>query len=120
MTFDYYKVPIEDAKRELDGHRDVELMRPSWDAMRRQLKRERLLPQTLKWMALLPQKLRPFNLGRQYPRIANEICRQWNIPARRESYLKELLIVDGPRKRQGFPQQVATEIAALALYQAEL
>jgi hypothetical protein len=118
--FVYEKVSIADAKRVLDGDDAKECEQPSWDLRRLKLKQERLLPDTLKWMALLPQKLRPFTLARRYPRIANEICRQWRLPARCGRYMEELLIVDSAgRKRQGFPPQVASEIAALAGYHSE-
>ena len=120
MEFVYEKVSIADAKRVLDGDSTKENEQPNWTMRRGRSTEESLLPETLRWMAQLPHDVRPFNLARHYPRIANEICRQWKLTARCERYLEELLIVDhAGRKRQGFPPQVASEIAALIWQQAQ-
>jgi hypothetical protein len=120
MEFAYEKISIEDAKKALDGHDDRENEQRKWNARRSHSSKERLLPDTLRWMADLPHDVRPFHLGRQYPRIANEIRRLWKTTARCERYMGELLILDhGGRKRQGFPRQVALEIAALVSHKAQ-
>lgn len=112
--FAYEKVSIEDARKVLAGIPDPR-PQPNWTKQRGQFRTERALPNTLTWMAQLPQGLRPFNLTRQYPRIANEICRRWKFASHCEHYMDQLLInYHGGRKRRGFSPQIITEIAGLA------
>src|SRR5580692_9226527 len=95
MDIVYEKVSMEDAKKAINGHIAIESEPQRWTKRRAQSTPERLLPDTLKWMAQLPHYVRPFKLGRQYPRIANEIGRLWKLKARCEDYMKALLLVDG-------------------------
>ena len=118
MDFVYEKVSIADARRVLDGLDGKECLQATPDVHRWKAKPDALLPRTLKWLMLLPQNIRPFNLARCYPRILNEVCEQWGLKANCGRYLERLLKVDGT-KREGFPPHVASEIIALAAYRVK-
>lgn len=64
------------------------------------------------WCACLPAWLRPYQLCRLYPRIANRIALCWA-----EAPLTELLfcdlLIDKRGNRQGFPSEVAVELVRL-------
>lgn len=68
-----------------------------------------------RWLAKLPEGVRPTRLPVQFPRIANRLAALWRSPARCEPYLQSLLIIDRP-DRQGFPAEVALELGSLASY----
>jgi len=50
-----------------------------WRQMRRSLPPSRLYAQTSEWMNTLAQSIRPAELCRQYPRIANDLCALWEF-----------------------------------------
>ena len=68
-----------------------------------------------KWMARLPGRVRPLQVGRQYPRIANRLAMIWADPQIAEIYFKDLI---APKRegRQGFPEEIISEINRLYLY----
>lgn len=70
---------------------------------------------TFRWLAKLPESVRPVHLPQQFPRIANRIAAVWRSPLRCEMYLKSLLMSERPR-RQGFPPEVALELGNLFSY----
>jgi hypothetical protein len=70
---------------------------------------------TLRWLASLPEQVRPVELTRRYPRIANKIALLWRRVARCEEYLDEL-VVDRRGGRKGFPLAIAQELTALRRY----
>jgi hypothetical protein len=81
-------------------------------ARRRPQPPEVLLSDTIKWLAALPADVRPTALPIQYVRIANAVARVWSDHRRCLEYLEDLLI-DRRGGRQGFPFEVALEIAGL-------
>ena len=91
----------------------------AWVARRAPQRRAVLLDTTTVWMAELPQAVRPVNLARRFPRIANSIAELWPRSARCEEYLFTL-VVDLRGDRTGFPPEVAQELTALRSYIAEL
>lgn len=68
--------------------------------------------ETLRWLASLPEQVRPVELTRRYPRIANKIASLWRQVARCEEFLDEL-VVDRRGGRKGFPLAIAQELTAL-------
>jgi hypothetical protein len=84
----------------------------AWVARRAPQRRAVLLDTTTVWMAELPQAVRPVNLARRFPRIANSIAELWPRGARCEEYLFTL-VVDLRGDRTGFPPEVAQELTAL-------
>jgi hypothetical protein len=81
-------------------------------ARRRPQPPETLLSDTIKWLASLPADVRPTALPVQFVRIANALARVWSDHRRCLEYLEDLLI-DRRGGRQGFPFDVALEIAGL-------
>jgi hypothetical protein len=91
----------------------------AWVARRAPQRRAVLLDTTTVWMAKLPQDVRPVNLARRFPRIANSIAELWPRSARCEEYLFTL-VVDLRGDRTGFPPEVAQELTALRCHFNEL
>jgi hypothetical protein len=84
-------------------------------ARRRPQPPEVLAGDTIKWLASLPPDVRPSALPTRFVRIANAISRTWSDHRRCLEYLEDLLI-DRRGGRQGFPFEVALEIAGLKDY----
>lgn len=83
------------------------------------LRRRALLPtdhtlmvDTHRLLLSLPKGVRPLQLPRDFPRIANALSLRWPILDSAIAYLDELL-VDRRGGRRGFPPLVAEEIRAL-------
>jgi len=81
-------------------------------ARRRPQPPESLQSDTIRWLAGLPVDVRPTALPIEYVRIANALARVWPDHRRCPEYFDELLI-DQRGGRQGFPFEVALEIAGL-------
>jgi hypothetical protein len=73
------------------------------------------LPTTFKWIARLPAHLRPYELLRQHPRVANALAADWGDPQAFHARLDDLL-VDKRGNRRGFPDDVCVELLALRSY----
>jgi hypothetical protein len=84
-------------------------------ARRRPQPKEVLLSDTIRWLAALPPDVRPTALPIQFVRIVNALARIWSDHRRCLPYLEDLLI-DRRGGRQGFPFEVALEIAGLKDY----
>lgn len=80
---------------------------------------ERVQDETVRWLATLPEHVRPVELTRKFPRIANKIALLWRRVARCEEYL-DGLVEDRRGGRKGFPIAVAQELAALRRHYAVL
>ncbi|MBK7473132.1 MAG: hypothetical protein KAX84_06310 [Burkholderiales bacterium] len=57
--------------------------------------------------------VRPREVPRLFPRIANRLCSLWSHPALCNQYLSSLLMDTRDGAREGFPVAVAGELAAL-------
>ncbi len=80
--------------------------------------RDRLLtPHTEAWLDRLPTSIRPLELARCYPRIANRLAECWGDADACLDLLNELL-VDRRGTRRGFPADVALQIVALRDHRA--
>ena len=71
-----------------------------------------LTGQALEWMVSLPQALRPQQLGRLFPRIANALATVWPEPREALRALDGLL-VDRRGGRRGLPDAVQAELRGL-------
>ena len=67
------------------------------------------------WVQQLPPEVRPRQLVIQYARIAHKLAELWKHPLACEKYFNELMM-DDRGDRQGFPADVALELAALQAY----
>jgi hypothetical protein len=66
----------------------------------------------VKFLAALPAELRPLKLGEKYPRIVNTLALLRAEPTSFRAYFNDLF-VDTRGDRQGFPPDVADELARL-------
>lgn len=73
------------------------------------------LSDTFRWMARLPRGVRPLELLRQFPRVANALAVSWREPSEFRACLYDLLI-DKRGNRKGFPKEVIAELLALRAY----
>ena len=115
---EFKTVSVEEARRALEG----EPTKPGASqltAKRTQTPKEPLLDVTRMWLASLPQDVRPMELARQFPRIANRLRHLWKQVAKCEEYL-DALLVDRRGTRKGFPPKIAQELQALREYHALL
>ena len=69
--------------------------------------------QVYRWWATLPEKQRPVQLAKAFPRIVNQIAAYWATPQRCAAYLNALVVDPQRNDRQGFPYAIALEILAL-------
>jgi len=113
---EFERISIEEATREINQR-----VRPNtvknWEGERRPSAPDFVAEKTLAWLAGLPPVVRPEELPRLFPRIANQICELWKRPAQCEPYLKKLTI-DDRGGRKGFPPKVASELTALTSHYA--
>ncbi len=67
-------------------------------------------------LALLEEKkLFPRLLAQKYPHVLDSIVAAWDSPAAIDACFQDLMLAD-PRRKQGFPDAVMTEIFALAKF----
>ena len=117
----FEKVSVEDAKKVLEGKFQDDAPKveeQDWRWARSSKPPPPLNDSTKTWLANLPEKVRPKELPRLYPRIANHLCDVWSDRDACERCFEELSSkrrVTGNRRdsRKGFPGEVADEIAAL-------
>jgi hypothetical protein len=115
---EFEKVSVEEARWTLEG----KPVKPDADKSsdrRTRTPEEPLLDVTQTWLASLPQDVRPLELPRQFPRIANRLGRLWKQVARCEEHLDDLL-VNRRGTRKGFPPIITQELEALREYYALL
>jgi hypothetical protein len=74
---------------------------------------EELSQEALEWLSQLPRGVDPKALISKFPRIVNRIASLWKMPLQCEKYLDELIFDTREGKRQGFPPEVAFELAYL-------
>ena len=115
---EFKTVSVEEARRTLEGEPTKPRASKLTDKRSRTPK-EPLLDVTRTWLASLPQDVRPMELPRQFPRIANRLRQLWKRVARCEAYL-DALLVDRRGTRKGFPPKIAQELEALREYYAFL
>jgi len=116
--FEFEKVSVEEARWALEGEPAKPGVSNSTDKRTRTVE-ESLLNDTRTWLGSLPKDVRPVELVRQFPRIANRLRHLWKQVARCEEYLDDLL-VDRRGTRKGFPSKISEELEALREYYALL
>lgn len=67
------------------------------------------------WLRDLPESVRPLKTCARFPRIVNRLASSWAKPEQCRAYFDELLL-DRRGDRQGFPTEIAFELAALKNY----
>ena len=63
-------------------------------------------------LSSLDEAVRPQELAARYPRIVNQIARQWRTPTLMDKYFQDLLM-DTRGNRQGFPLKIVMELSTL-------
>ncbi len=119
---DFEKVTFGDAKEKTEhpsAQPSVKTGTPDPAALRAPQHPEKVHDDTIRWLATLPEHVRPVELTRKYPRIANKIAMLWRRVARCEEFL-DTLVVDQRGGRRGFPMAIAQELTALRRYYAVL
>ena len=96
-------------------HAHVASPQPTISYARKAAPANQPFPATFKWIAALPREVRPLELLKQYPRIANMLAQAWHDPSAFREYMFDLLI-DRRGGRQGFPQAVRSELLRLRTY----
>src|SRR5712671_1533742 len=109
--FEFEKVSAEEARWARDGE-PANPDTAKWTDKRTRAPEEPLLNVTRTWLASLPQDVRPVELARQFPRIANRLRHLWKQVARCEEYL-DALLVDRRGTRKGFPSKISEELEVL-------
>ena len=90
-----------------------------WARMRRPWTEPKLYGQTSEWVNSLAEPIRPIELCRRYPRIANDLCALWDLPQMWERYIQDLLSLDTRTPlRQGFPANISHELFRLTTYRS--
>jgi len=74
-----------------------------------------LSEQAESWLLALPEAVRPNALAASHPRVVNRMCQFWRRPTEMDRYFEDLL-TDRRGGRQGFPFNIANEIASLSEY----
>jgi hypothetical protein len=113
---EFERISIEEANKAIERR-----VRPAnvkdWDSDRPKVPPEPLAETTAAWLADLPPEVRPRELARTFPRIANRLCQLWKRPSQCDAYIKTL-VMDERGGRKGFPPGVANELATLATHYA--
>jgi hypothetical protein len=63
-------------------------------------------------LSSLDETVKPKELASRYPRIVNQIARQWRTPTQMDKYFQDLLM-DTRGNRQGFPLKIVMELSTL-------
>lgn len=71
-----------------------------------------LVEATQRWLASLPEPVRPLITSQRHPHVLNRLCAAWSEPARMRRHFLDLLI-DQRGTRRGFSFEVHGELCAL-------
>lgn len=121
---EFEPVSIESAREALDevDAAMATLLSPEyWMKVRRKtLATDRALTgRSMKWLAELPEEVRPVITMQRYARVINSIVDAWPDPEHRDDVFENLLN-DRRKGRRGFPIDVERELSALCLFASML
>jgi hypothetical protein len=121
---DFEPVSVDEARAALDeiDATMASLIRPEyWTKVRRKsLATDRALTgRSMKWLADLPEDVRPVITMQRYARVINVIVDAWPNPDDRDEVFENLLN-DRRKGRRGFPIDVERELSALCLFASML
>jgi hypothetical protein len=80
---------------------------------------QKLTEQAAGWAVTLPPRMRPIELLRQYPRVANRVALCWKDRLLMSALFDDLLM-DKRGGRKGFPPEVAAELKRLHQFHCSL
>ena len=121
---EFEPVSIESAREaldEIDAAMASMLSPEYWARVRRKtLATDRALTgRSMKWLADLPEELRPVITMQRYARVINVIVDAWPNAEDRDKVFENLLN-DRRKGRRGFPIDVERELSALCLFASAL
>ena len=121
---EFEPVSIEAAREaldEIDAAMASMLSPEYWAKVRRktQATDRALTGRSMKWLADLPEELRPVITMQRYARVVNVIVDAWPDPDHRDEIFENLLN-DRRKGRRGFPVDVERELSALCLFASAL
>lgn len=121
---DFEPVSIDDARAALDeiDAAMASMISPEyWTKVRRKtLATDRALTgRSMKWLAELPEEIRPVVTMQRYARVINVIVDAWPNADDRDQVFDNLLN-DRRKGRRGFPIDVERELSALCLFASML
>jgi hypothetical protein len=121
---EFEPVSIESAREaldEIDAAMASMLSPEYWARVRRKtLATDRALTgRSMKWLADLPEELRPVITMQRYARVINVIVDAWPNAEDRDEVFENLLN-DRRKGRRGFPIDVERELSALCLFASAL
>jgi len=121
---DFEPVTIEEARAtldEIDASIAAFINPDYWNKVRRapQPSDRALTGRSMKWLAELPEEVRPLQSMQRYPRVINALVDVWNDADKRDDAFENLLN-DKRKGRRGFPIDVERELSALCLYASVL
>lgn len=108
---EFEKVSVEDVRQALDDE-DKRSKKPAPIGQSAPTEGFLLLDGTIRWMASLPEDIRPTSLANEQPRIANSLAEVWRRVALCKQYL-DTLVVDRRDGQNGFSPEVAEELIVL-------
>jgi len=68
---------------------------------------------TIDWILRLPEDVRPHSIAQKYPRVANALASEWERPDQFNKLMNSYTFDDRDPPRQGFPFDVAFELASV-------
>jgi hypothetical protein len=121
---EFEPVSIDEARAALDeiDAAMASLIRPEYwlNVRRKPLASDRALTgRSMKWLAELPEDLRPVVTMQRYARVINSIVDAWPDPDDRDEVFENLLN-DRRKGRRGFPIDVERELSSLCLFASML
>jgi hypothetical protein len=121
---EFEPVSIDEARAaldEIDAAMASMLSPEYWTKVRRKtLATDRALTgRSMKWLADLPEEVRPVVTMQRYARVINVIVDAWPSADDRDEVFENLLN-DQRKGRRGFPIDVERELSALCLYSSAL
>ena len=103
----------------MDTAQGGELEDAHWRQIRRPLPPPRLYEQTTEWVNTLAEPIRPTELCRHYPRIANDLCALWDFSKMWDHYVTDLMSLDTRKPaRGGLPGNIPDELIKLTSYRS--
>lgn len=115
LSVDQFNKLLREEESPASGHHSSD----AYKALRKPQPPEVLQRLAFSWLARLPEKVRPIELGRVYPRIANRLAAIWIDPSVTAKYLEDLL-VDGRGGRRGFPTAIDQELRKLRYHHTQV
>jgi hypothetical protein len=115
---EFEKVSVAEVRQALDEE-EKKAKKPAPDRQSLATDGQMLLDNTVRWIASLPEAIRPMLVAHEHPRIANSLGEIWPRVALCKQYL-DTLVIDRKDGQHAFSPEVAEELVVLRTYYLEL